>query len=582
MRITLYQNCILTDAYSEVFDVFLKDNNNKTALERYLETLPKITYEVEDVYITNTGKFTFVAGDDFSGFYNINYMKVEDTDNNITRYAFIETITIVNGLAVVNYIEDTWSNYASSMKIRNSLLTRSRIIDYGQTIYGRIKIPFYTIGMPYESNERPKLTCLNNGKVIGEDAEAKKCNAIITIQVYDPGKAGEITSRKSWTLLIKTNDYTTEGDESFRADYGSGYWYSVIQELIVAAADPGNVLTNVNLASDGGNYTVTNAYLIPDEFNLSSYNHLKEFTLHTKPSDGTTMRNYEFYDITGDTSGPLRNTSIGVLRELTGYILGNDFKRIGVGTITQPISLINNGTDIDVSIFYSADAFNFNVYMGVQGQLIDITDSFSLDMPIASQTAEVTQQQSTARAVNTLNGTLQMISGATSFANGASTMGLSNRLLRAGVQKSQLKTTLSGAYAVQGSAGGIVGGATSFIRGLTDVYTANLPMFTSNKGITAKSRASINANYGIIGASTVPDNEAQVVRYTNESGYVCNEIVDTKIFTDIQTSVENKYNVVMFDYVKLYGKFSQRIASVLREILTNGVKIWYDETAINE
>lgn len=580
MRITLYQNCILTDAYSEVFDVFLKDDNDKTALERYLETLPQTTYEVEDVFITNAGKFTFVAGDNAS-FYNFNYMKVEDTDNNITRYAFIETITIVNGLAVVNYIEDTWSNYASSMKIRNSLLTRSRIIDYGETIYGRMKIPFYTIGMPYESNEKPKLTCLNNGKVIGEDAEAKKCNAIITIQVFDPAKAGEITSRKSWTLLIKTNDYL--GDESFHAEYDTGYWYEVIQELVVASADPDNVLKNVNLASDGGNYTITDAYLIPDEFDLStSYEHLKEFTLHTTPTAGTMMRDYEFYDITGNWSQPLRETSVGELRELTGYILGNDFKRIGIGTITQPISIVNNGTDIDVSIFYSADAFNFNVYMGVQGQLIDITDSFSLDMPIASQTAEVTQQQSTARAVNTLNGTLQMIGGATSFANGASTMRLTSSFLGAGIKSGSWGNTLSGAYAVQGSVSGIVGGATSFIRGLTDAYTASLPMFTTNKGITAKSRASINANYGIIGASTVPDNEAQVVRYTNESGYICNEIVDTKIFTGIQTGVENQYNVVMFDYVKLYGKFSQRIASVLREILTNGVKIWYDETAINE
>ena len=580
MRITLYQNCILTDAYSEVFDVFLKDDNNKTALERYLETLPKTTYEVEDVFITNAGKFTFVAGDNAS-FYNFNYMKVEDTDNNITRYAFIETITIVNGLAVVNYIEDTWSNYASSMKIRNSLLTRSRIIDYGETIYGRMKIPFYTIGMPYESNERPKLTCCNNGKVIGEDAEAKKCNAIITIQVFDPAKAGEITPRKSWTLLIKTNDYL--GDESFHAEYDSGYWYSVIQELVVASADPDNVLKNVNLASDDGNYTITSAYLIPDEFNLStSYEHLKEFTLHTKPDAGTMSRDYEFYDITGNWSQPLRETSVGELRELTGYILGNDFKRIGIGTITQPISIVNNGTDIDVSIFYSADAFNFNVYIGVQGQLIEITDSFNLDMPIASQTAEVTQQQSTARAVNTLNGTLQMIGGATSFANGASTMRLTSSFLGAGIKSGSWGNTLSGAYAVQGSVSGIVGGATSFIRGLTDAYTASLPMFTTNKGITAKSRASINANYGIIGASTVPDNEAQVVRYTNESCYACNVIVDTMIFTDIQTGIENKYNVVMFDYVKLYGKFSQRIASVLREILTNGVKIWYDETAINE
>lgn len=37
MIIKLYKNCILTDAYSEVFDVYHKDANNKTALDRYLE-----------------------------------------------------------------------------------------------------------------------------------------------------------------------------------------------------------------------------------------------------------------------------------------------------------------------------------------------------------------------------------------------------------------------------------------------------------------------------------------------------------------------------------------------------------------
>lgn len=574
MRITLYQNCILTDAYSEVFDVFLKDDNDKTALERYLETLPQTTYEVEDVFITNAGKFTFVAGDNAS-FYNFNYMKVEDTDNNITRYAFIETITIVNGLAVVNYIEDTWSNYASSMKIRNSLLTRSRIVDYGDTIYGRMKIPFYTIGMPYESNERPKLTCLNNGKVIGEDAEIKDCNAVITFQTYQTAKQGEITSRKSYTTLLKcaVND-TERTNISF--NWKAGLWCAIIQEMILQSAD-------IEIES-GWNYSVSSVYILPAEFDLPNYipSTSRKFSLVIPASTTTNRYDIDFFDISRDINASAYENESGALIELTGYTVGNDFKKIGVGTITQPVSVVNNGTDIDVSVFYSADAYNFYLYMGVQGQLIDITDSFRLDIPIASQTAEVTQQQSTARAVETLNGTLQMIGGASSFANGMSSMGLSTRLLGAGMQSGKLGSEIAGMHAVQGSMGGIVGGATSFIRGLTNVITTNLPMFTTNKGISARSTATLNAGYGIISASIVADNEAQVVRYTNESGYLCNEIVDTKIFTDIQTGAENQYNVVMFDYVKLYGKFSQRIASVLREILTNGVKIWYDETAINE
>ena len=79
----------------------------------------------------------------------------------------------------------------------------------------------------------------------------------------------------------------------------------------------------------------------------------------------------------------------------------------------------------------------------------------------------------------------------------------------------------------------------------------------------------------------VPDNETEVQANINNTGYVCNEIVDD-ILRDITTGTVNKYNVMSFDYVNIYGKFTQRIASVLRDILYGGFKIWYDETAINE
>lgn len=576
MRITLYQNCILTDAYSEVFDVFLKDDNDKTALERYLETLPQTTYEVEDVFITNAGKFTFVAGDNAS-FYNFNYMKVEDTDNNITRYAFIETITIVNGLAVVNYIEDTWSNYASSMKIRNSLLTRSRIIDYGETTYGRMKIPFYTIGMPYESNEIPKLICGTNGKVVGDDAPVKNCNVVLTVQFYLLAQSGEVGERQTYTVMLGAGEDSTP---SSTLEYLGGQWLELLTRLQIASS-----AQKVTTSTGQFNYEITSVYLVPSEFNVSS-------VISQTNILGTIVvpeiENTSGEVISPDTTYVLYRlhandlSKMGELIELPGYVFSNDFKRIGIGTISQPFVITNNGTEIDVSIYMSSDDYTFSLFMGVQGQIVEITDSYTLKIPVSVQTADVTQQQRTARAVDTLNGTLQMIGGITSIANGSSSMDLSKRLLSAGQQSGKLGSEIAGMHAVQGSVGSIVGGATSFIRGLTNVITTNLPLFTTSKGISIFSNAVLNACYGIVQAVLTPDNEAQVVRCTNESGYICNEIVDTKIFTDIQTGVENQYNVVMFDYVKLYGKFSQRIASVLREILTNGVKIWYDETAINE
>ena len=62
MKITLYKNCILTNSFSEVCDVFHKDENGKTTLERYLDTLEKLVIDAGDVYYTNSGKFSFDMG----------------------------------------------------------------------------------------------------------------------------------------------------------------------------------------------------------------------------------------------------------------------------------------------------------------------------------------------------------------------------------------------------------------------------------------------------------------------------------------------------------------------------------------
>ena len=150
MIITLYKNCILTDAYSEVFDVYHKDANNQTALNRYLSTLEQKTIEIPHTYVTNSGKISFDLIDEYdTEFYDFNYMSFIDMTNNFRRYCFIDAITVVNGIAVVSYVEDVWSNYAPSLQMRKSLLTRSRIIDYGS-----YKIPFYCRGMEYQGNNQ--------------------------------------------------------------------------------------------------------------------------------------------------------------------------------------------------------------------------------------------------------------------------------------------------------------------------------------------------------------------------------------------------------------------------------------------
>ena len=193
MIIKLYKNCILTDAYSEVFDVFHKDANAKTALDRYLATLEQKTITTPHTYVTNSGKISFdLIDENDTEFYEFNYMSITDEVNNFTRFCFIDAITVVNGIAVVSYIEDVWSNYAPSLQMRKSLLTRSRIIDYGS-----YKIPFYSLGMEYQGNNQLKLT-----ELFEKAQTYQQVGIILQVQLYKLTTQGAVSDREIYEFFV--------------------------------------------------------------------------------------------------------------------------------------------------------------------------------------------------------------------------------------------------------------------------------------------------------------------------------------------------------------------------------------------
>ena len=124
-------------------------------------------------------------------------------------------------------------------------------------------------------------------------------------------------------------------------------------------------------------------------------------------------------------------------------------------------------------------------------------------------------------------------------------------------------------------------GITNIISQKKQLDIANRALYVSNRGVKVLSNTALIALYGIVVYEIQPDNEVEVQANIDNCGYVCNEIVDN-LFNTITTGTTNKWNVMQFDYVNIYGKFTQRIADVLRDILNAGFKIWYDETAINE
>ena len=539
MIIQLYKNCILTDAYSEVFDVFHKDANNQTALDRYLATLVQKIIATPHSYVTNSGKISFDLIDEIgTEFYDFNYMTIRDEINNFTRYCFIDAITVVNGIAVVSYVEDVWSNYAPSLQMRKSLLTRSRIIDYGS-----YKIPFYSLGMEYQGNNQlsfVRLTELSGNVAI-----------FCQVQIYKTAEQGKQSEREVLNCrMIKTDN--TEFNINGAA--------ITINEFVKNSSV--KKLKKVN--NEEYNYESFNFMIVPIEYADNSGNDVE--TVLTAEGQGISL-----------------NVLIGDSVALTtqAKTVPSDFKQFKIGTFTNAFDIVQNGTNILVTIEQRNTPLETLFYLCFQNQIIDISSSFKYIVPISVQTADATQQQATAREIAQLNAKMGIASGAMQIGSAANDVAMGASKVAFGASTGQLGSVLKGSEQISGAPFKAGQGIMNIISSKKQLDIANRAMYVSNKGTAVSNNAIVNAKFGIVFYVINPDNEVEVQANIDNCGYVCNEIVDN-LFNTITTGTTNKWNVMQFDYVNIYGKFTQRIADVLRDILNAGFKIWYDETAINE
>lgn len=539
MIIKLYKNCILTDAYSEVFDVYHKDANNKTSLDRYLATLEQKTIATPHTYVTNSGKISFdLIDENDTEFYEFNYMSITDEVNNFTRFCFIDAITVVNGIAVVSYVEDVWSNYAPSLQMRKSLLTRSRIIDYGS-----YKIPFYSLGMEYQGNNQlsfVRLTELSGNVAI-----------FAQVQIYKTSEQGKQSEREVLNCrMIKTDN----------TEFNINGAVIAINEFVKNSSV--KKLKKVN--NEEYNYESFNYMIVPIEYADNSGNDVE--TVLTAEGQGISL-----------------NVLIGDSVAVTTQAISvpSDFKQFKIGTFTNAFDIVQNGTNILVTIEQRNTPLETFFYLCFQNQIIDISSSFKYIVPISVQTADATQQQATARELAQLNAKMGIASGAMQIGSAANDAAMGASKVAFGASTGHLGSVLKGSEQISGAPFKAGQGIMNIISSKKQLDIANRAMYVSNKGTSVSNSAIVNAKFGIVFYVINPDNEVEVQANIDNCGYVCNEIVDN-LFKTITTGTTNKWNVMQFDYVNIYGKFTQRIADVLRDILNAGFKIWYDETAINE
>ena len=301
MIIKLYKNCILTDAYSEVFDVFHQDQMQNTALDRYLETLQSKSFTIPHTYVTNSGKISFdLIDENDTEFYDFNYMSIHDETNRFTRFCFIDAITVVNGIAVVSYVEDVWSNYAPSLQMRKSLLTRSRIIDYGS-----YKIPFYSLGMEYQGNNELKINSMFG--------YSSKVNLIFQLQLYNLTEQGKVNNRDIYEVAYCTNDGNiaelTIADAMRKA-----------KEFMVYSSD-----VKITTLGKEYNFEAFNFLMIPTTFEIN-------FALYDDFKEGNVVIARKIANF---------GNSKDIVKGKT-FTLSPNFKHFAIGTLSNTFDVIQN------------------------------------------------------------------------------------------------------------------------------------------------------------------------------------------------------------------------------------------------
>lgn len=572
MKITLYKKCILSNSYSEVFDVFHKTEDPVTkeetvALQRYLSSLTKYEIVADNVYVPNSGKITLELNEDNVNIYEYNYMYLEDTDNNFRRYCFIDDITVVNGLAVISFSEDIWSNYASSMEIRKSLLVRSRA-----TKYGDWSIPFYAPGMTYEGNNTVVIKDID-GAVIDNNytrPSPLQVACAVNIQLYNLTTQGVANNR---ILLTGIFVYSYGGDKH---SYGAtGMLLQLVREVTQLSAG-----TTVSYNGKDYYYDIVSVKAIPKQFGIFK-------DIITGDATVTIQKNstisYYFYS-TGKEIFYNGWIEDGILYKVLDKTIENDYTRLGIGLISNIIPIENNSTNITYSILVKWDITSWKLYISIQNKIIEISDDFDILIPISVQSADVTQQQAAARELKTMSAKLGIAGGALQIRKGMldTSIGVSGLLLGGAIGG------VTGVGSMLGGASGFVSGTTEIGKGITSIIgsqkeleIANREMFSTSKAIKVNSDGVLNGYYGIVQYFIAPDNTTEVQANIDNTGYVCNEIVDNLFNKPITDTVATAYNVMRFDFVNIFGKFTQNIAKALRAILYNGFKIWYDETQVN-
>ena len=545
MRITLYKGCILTNNYQEVFDTKIRDGKTTSVFEDYLATLDKRDYDVNS-FLVDSGSFNISYSAGGIEAIECNYLKIQDGGRII--YAFVDSVVRSNNCITVNYTVDVFHTYFPKCTLRDSLVGR-----YRKLLGNReARLP-----LDYDSNKGIEFERVDFGDTAHTGMNG--VTLIAKIQIYDIVSGENESNRNVYIVYIDTENVELvaqnleslqgtknvkmTGSEEFNKYYEINEYYFMPAIFDIYSLKPTTPLFTIN--SDFGEL---DCYVI----------NKRELTdLHLIYPNGQGIQdNYYTPD---------------------GYkiVINRNFKLLGFGLLTDILRIENNNHDITIGFSLITSYTDIKIFININAQLIEITDAFVAELPFTGLNAEQYSQRKIARIQGTTKGITRIMNGVGQVfagvlgANGASQTG------------SMYNTTESGGFTIPaaqlqaqfgGSVSNIFGGMGNIVNGISDIWAANAKKYQTTYGCSANSSGQINAMAGITLFYIVPANENEVNDLINEIGY---EVLYKLDDIDNGDTTGWDFNAVKFINAKVVGNCPQNILAQIKQILENGVKVWY-------
>lgn len=583
MRITIYKKCKLSNKYEEVF-------KSTTLLNTYLSTLSSLViYNGDDIYFTNSGTLSIDNESTFDGS-KYNYMKIE-VNANITRYAFINSIVVVNGVAVIDYSEDTWSNYAIdgngyALHVKQSLLAQATSLTnaYGDYTLTEINEMPKHIPVEYEGHQYPSF-------VIDEDNPLQTdCYILVTASMYKLVGAGLPNERYISNYLL-TWKLSNNSSSQVPVDNNTHYAWNIdadtLRNITELVAESSNQKVRNKIIDDPDwSWEIIEAKMLPyslayDLFGdyLSSGDDadnglFTDFEVSIgkvgQATDGTFptfpctigFRNLMRYDAYKYISGGnVRYTYNGIKAGtiLTSeWSIEHNWQYYAVGNYSRTIPNNPDGHRHDYKFVFLADADSCNISLAYDNQLFDVSKDFTIELPISAQSQDITQQQAIARRTGNLVTMMGMVKDTANLGWSIGSMAGKGTSGMSGGSMGKVDGMASKVSSIVSTGVGI---ASTGIQ----LDASNKAQYVTNKPVNTNDVTMYNCMLnGIRAMESKPSNATFVDKMISTYGYLWNVLIN-----NIETM--NNATYMRFANVNVYGNFSQVIARQLESILVNGI-----------